>query len=90
MVNTYQQNMQQSKFNTRIYSSEPKTLQKDVKGDDIIGWDGHQVVDNFEEQYKMLFPSAFGKWCPLEAFHHSCHATATQIVITNEESISPL
>ena len=60
-----------------------------VKGE-IIGWDGHQVVDNFEEQYKTLFPSAFGKLCPLEAFHHSCHATATHIVIRNEASSSPL
>ena len=59
-----------------------------VKGD--ICWDGHQVVDNFEEQYKKLFPSAFGKWCSLEAFHHSCHATATHIVIKNEASSSPL
>jgi hypothetical protein len=28
--------------------------------------------------------------CPLEAFHHSCHATATHIVIRNEASSSPL
>jgi hypothetical protein len=28
--------------------------------------------------------------CPLEAFHHSCHATATHIVIKNEASSSSL